>query len=245
MTAEIPLTGGRFTAGVVRIGDTVRRPIATDRTLQHDLLTHLEQAGFDGAPRFLGVDEHGREILSFLPGEVPAELGPFTDAQLAAATNLLRRFHEATADFPAVRECGAEVICHNDWAPTNAVFRDGLPYGLIDFDTATPGLRLWDLGYSAFVWLDLGNPDYTAGEQIRRLAVLADGYGLTACSTAQIAAFAVARQTALATSTGARGQTEIAHWAASAAAWTVTHLTERLLPTGYPRITPRTGTPGT
>lgn len=44
---EIPILGGRVTKGVVRIGDTVRRPFRRDHSLQHDLLTYLEQRGFD------------------------------------------------------------------------------------------------------------------------------------------------------------------------------------------------------
>ena len=97
--AETPLAGGRVTQGVVRIGETVRRPITGDRSLQHDLLTHLERRGFAGAPRFLGLDAQGREILSFVPGAVPDDLGPYDDAQIAAAARLLRGYHDATVDF--------------------------------------------------------------------------------------------------------------------------------------------------
>ena len=39
------------------------------------LLVHLEEVGFDGAPRFLGIDDQGREVLSFVDGQVP--LPPF------------------------------------------------------------------------------------------------------------------------------------------------------------------------
>lgn len=229
--AETPLSGGRVTPGLVRVGETVRRPIRTDRTLQHELLSHLERVGFQGSPRYLGVDEQGREILSFLPGEVPRDLGLFSDAQIAAAADLLRRFHDATETFAPVAKGAAEVICHNDWAPPNAVFRNGMPYGLIDFDTIAPGLRLWDLGYSAFTWLDLGNPEYTPEEQHRRLSVFATAYDLPRCSAPQIAVYAVARQTALRTWAEERGDAAMASWAGSAASWTVSNITERLLPT--------------
>jgi thiamine kinase-like enzyme len=167
--AETPLVGGRVTAGVARVGKTVRRPISGDRTLQHNLLAHLEQRGFAGCPRFLGIDELGREVLSWLPGHVPAELGHYTDAQLAAAARLLRCFHDATADFAPVKEQAAEVMCHNDFGPCNTVFGDAIPCAIIDFDTIAPGLRPWDLGYSAWLWLDIGDPDldYSADEQLR------------------------------------------------------------------------------
>lgn len=228
-----PLTGGRVTAGVVRIGDTVRRPVAGDRNFQRSCLRHLEAVGFDGTPRFLGIDDAGREMLSFIPGEVPSDLGHYDDGQLRAAAALLRRFHDATADFAGCRDRGF-VACHNDWAPTNAVFRHGLPVALIDFDTLAPGLRLWDLGYSAFTWLDLGNDDYTPAEQRRRMAVFAHGYAFAGATATEIAVFALARQTALAASTGARCLTDIADWAAAAARWTALNVVEPLLPTGYP-----------
>ncbi len=124
-------------------------------------------------------------------------------------------------------------MCHNDFGPTNAVFRDELPYGLIDFDTVTLGLRLWDLGYSAFAWLDLGNPDYSADEQIRRLSIMAKAYGMPEYSVAQITIHAIARQTALAVAGREQGNSEMADWAASAASWTILNVAERLSPTGY------------
>jgi Ser/Thr protein kinase RdoA (MazF antagonist) len=229
---EIPLLGGRVTQGVVRVGDTVRRPMAADRSSAQALLRHLEIRGFDATPRFIGIDPEGREILSYLPGDVPIDLGHYDDATLKAAAALLRRFHDATADFPNVQVSGAEVMCHNDWGPPNAVFVDGVPAGIIDFDTVKPGLRLWDLGYSAMSWLDLGDDGYTGEQQIARLGVFADGYGCDACSVESIAAFAVARQTALSAAGKAKGQTALADWAAAAASWTVANVTERLLPTG-------------
>lgn len=130
-----------------------------------------------------------------------------------------------------------EVACHNDWAPTNAVFRDGAPVAMIDFDTAAPGLRLWDLGYSAFSWLDLGNAEVTGEEQVRRLRVFASAYDHPACTAERIAVYAVARQTALAASARARGMTEVADWAMAAADWTALSVLDRLLPTGYTGVT--------
>lgn len=184
------------------------------------------------ASRFLGIDEAGREILSFLPGEVPADLGHYGDDVLRTAAALLRRFHDATEAFAPVAAAGAEVICHNDWGPPNAVFRDGQPYAVIDFDTIRPGLRLWDLGYSAAAWLDLGYEDYSGAEQLRRLQIFAAAYDHPACQPTQIAAFALARQAALAAAGHAQGKLDLAHWAESIARWTTANVTETLLPTG-------------
>jgi len=229
---EIPLVGGRVTAGVVRIGGTVRRPLSGDRALVHSLLQHLEALGFEATPRFLGVDAEGREILSFLPGDVPSDLGHYDDKQIRAAGLLLRRFHDATASFPPVRSVGAEVMCHNDWGPPNCVFAHGVPIGIIDFDTLRPGRRLWDLGYSAFSWLDFGDSAYSGEEQIRRLNVFAEGYGQAECSADQIAAFALARQTTLANAGRVKGNRQLTDWAEASAAWTALNVVEKLLPSG-------------
>jgi len=72
MSDEIPLLGGWVNVGVVRVGDTVRRPIGPNSPFVHELLDHLERVGFDSAPRFLGIDDLGREIVSFLPGSPAA-----------------------------------------------------------------------------------------------------------------------------------------------------------------------------
>lgn len=39
----------------------------------HEFLTHLARAGFDGAPRVLGLDDQQREVLTFIDGEVLAD----------------------------------------------------------------------------------------------------------------------------------------------------------------------------
>ena len=63
--AEVFLVGGIANRGrVVRIGDTVRRPQRATSPAIHALLRHLADVGFPGAPRFLGIDEQGREVLS-------------------------------------------------------------------------------------------------------------------------------------------------------------------------------------
>ena len=65
---EQPLSGGNTNSGVVRIGATVRRGQTAASPAVHQLLRHLEAKGFDGSPRFLGIDAEGREILSFIAG---------------------------------------------------------------------------------------------------------------------------------------------------------------------------------
>jgi Ser/Thr protein kinase RdoA (MazF antagonist) len=230
---EIPLPGGQITP-VVRVGDTVRRAPQGDRALQRALLLHLGASGFAGSPRFLGIDEQGRDILTFLPGHVPLGEGRFTDAQLAAAARLMRAYHDATTAFPPVRAAGAEVMCHNDWTPANAVLTHGLPTGLIDFDTARPGTRLWDLAYSVWTWLDLGDPDWEPAEQRRRLGLFVAAYDHPSVTPALVAATLPARQAGRAHWAAARGMTAAVDWANACLGWTLEHITHHIHPDGLP-----------
>lgn len=172
---EIPLTGGRITSGIVKIGNTVHRPRSKNSPFVHSLLQHLEKIAFTGAPRFLGIDDKSREILSYLNGAVPAELAWFSDDQLKNAAKLIRRYHNATVKM--AQQNHAEVICHNDLSPCNFVFSSDLPYAMIDFDAAAPGSRISDLSYAAWMWLDIGNPDIIPQEQKRRLHLFCEAYG--------------------------------------------------------------------
>ena len=176
---EAPLSGGRVTQGVVRVGDTVRRPRQPNAPLVRALLGRLEELGLAFAPRYLGVDAEGREMLSYLEGEVPDELDAgFSDATLAAAARLIRRYHDVTAG--SLLAAGCEVVCHGDLSPCNTVFRAGLPVALIDFDNAAPGTRLDDLGYALFLWLNLGTDGADPAEQAGRMSVFCDAYGVAA-----------------------------------------------------------------
>ena len=80
---EIPLHGGRVTHGIVRIGDTVRRPPTANSEFVRRLLQHLAVKGFGGAPASLGTDAQGRDVLAFIEGDVPTDLG-FTTTRRCA-----------------------------------------------------------------------------------------------------------------------------------------------------------------
>src|ERR1700730_7601118 len=156
------LIGDGVTAGIVRIGDTARRPLRPFSPTVQAYLAHLRDAGFTGAPLAFGVDEQGREMLSFVPGDVPRNpLPPETagDDVLVALARLIRALHEASAGWvpPPDAVWGgtpanvgriaerAELVSHRDYYPGNVVFRDGLPVALIDFDLAHPTTRLYDI----------------------------------------------------------------------------------------------------
>jgi hypothetical protein len=161
---EVALTGGGLTAEVVRIGDTVHRSAGPSTEAVHALLRHLEAKGFDGAPRALGFDDRGREILTYIEGAAGSEVDWLpelrTDAGLEAVVRLLGEFHHAVADFiPTERSewlgggpspAPGEIICHNDPGPWNVVWREGRPVALIDWDFAGPRHPLDDVAYVAF-----------------------------------------------------------------------------------------------
>ena len=160
---EIFLKGGNVNPDVVRVGNTVRRSTSSISPTVHQLLLHLEAKGFTGCPRFLGIDDKQREILSFLDGEtgIPSYIW-HGDAPIIATAHLLRNYHDATLDFSknASMVWGItypdssrhEVICHNDFAPYNFIYRSQSPYAVIDFDLIGPGPRLRDVAYAAY-WL--------------------------------------------------------------------------------------------
>jgi aminoglycoside phosphotransferase (APT) family kinase protein len=201
---EIPLAGSmdpRYAP--VRIGDTVHRDPGESRHSVRALLRHLEATGFDGAPRFVGVDEEDREVVTWIEGDVPLPPYPawsMTDRALADLGALLRRLHDATAsmrgraagdgaadwarDWADPSPIGPDhVICHNDPYPENVVFREGRVVALIDFAMAAPGRRLWDLAIAAEVWCPLGDPAHRDAnladlDPIVRVAALTGGYGL-------------------------------------------------------------------
>lgn len=216
---EIPLTGGRTTTSVVRIGETVRRPLSPNSPFIHTLLHYLERAGFDGAPRFLGVDDKSREILSYQPGTVPSELGPYSDDQLITAAQLIRRYHDATIEL--ARKHDTEVICHHDLSPCNFVFINHVPRAIIDFDAAAPGSSISDVSYAAWMWLDIGNPAIEPHEQNRRLSIFCQAYGQPVG-----AAFleAMLQRQMLLAEAGQKQNPAMGEWAKQCYDWTKEHL---------------------
>lgn len=162
---EEMLTGGNV-SNVYRSGDTVRRELKPDSVKTHKLLRHLENKGFDYAPNFLGIDERNREILSYIKGEAgnyPLKKYMLSNDVLTEIAKMLRLYHDAVSDFPITEEWKAmvktpdqmEVICHNDFAIYNIIFNHEKPVGIIDFDVAAPGPRLWDIAYTLYTCVPL------------------------------------------------------------------------------------------
>jgi hypothetical protein len=212
------MTGDGVTQGIVRIGDTVRRPLRPFSLTIQAYLAHLRDAGFAGAPLPLGVDEQGREVLSFVPGDTPRNpLPPETagDDVLVALARLIRALHDASAGWvpppdavwggtPASLAAAPgqpglpqpELVTHRDYYPGNVVFRDGLPVALIDFDLAKPTTRLYDIVNALWYWAPFraprDRPPAFADLDIpHRVAVFADAYGMTGGLRAGLAPLAV------------------------------------------------------
>lgn len=190
--AETPLSGGNMDP-VVRIGDTVRRVTGEWTPAVHELLRAYEAAGIVETPRARGIDERGREILTFLEGvplvEQPADL-QWDPGLLQDAARLLRRLHEASRpllgpgrEWRSPPRSPAEVICHGDFAPYNLLVAEGRLSGVIDVDFAGPGPRLWDLSYLAYRMAPYaedaaGFDPARHGEREERLATLVAAYGI-------------------------------------------------------------------
>jgi hypothetical protein len=194
--SEQTLPGGN-SDGAVRIGGVVYKRASPWPPTVHALLRHLEDADVDGVPRALGFDEQGRQMLTYLPGEVIGDsvawpAWAYADSTLIQVGQWMRRIHDATAVFIPPKDerwfTGRTmqpgwIVGHQDAAPYNAVMDGDRLVGFFDWDTASPSPRDDDLAFSALVWVPLTAP--SAGEQSgshdvrdrsRRLHLLLDAY---------------------------------------------------------------------
>lgn len=168
---EEMLTGGNV-SNVSRLKDTVRRELKPESTQIHKLLNHLKYKGFSYAPVYLGIDEKDREILSYIEGEAgnyPLKEYMWSDNSLIEIGKMIRLYHDAVSDFTYTDHWYSidntpkpyEVICHNDFAIYNIIFNGEKPVGIIDFDVAAPGPRLWDLAYTLYTCVPLSRLYHT------------------------------------------------------------------------------------
>jgi Phosphotransferase enzyme family len=202
---EIELTGGRVSGRVVRVGDIVSRPVGPWTSTVHAYLEHLERRGFGGAPRALGFDDQGRQMLSFVEGVVASSstwtrghanrvpAGGLSDEALVEVGRMIRSLHDAAADFrpvdPVWREYAypllpGEIVCHGDLGPHNTVYAEDGPVAFIDWDGARPNEPLLELGHAAWPYVPLADDAYCREmgfteppDRGRRLRVFVDAYG--------------------------------------------------------------------
>jgi len=183
---------------VVRVGDTVRRPRQPWSATVHELLRYLESIDYPHSPRFLGIDEEGREIVSYIEGESGRDgwAKVVEDEGLIAMARRLREYHDAVRGFrPAAADGWAgrtapqqadEVICHGDFGPWNLVWHGLQPVAVLDWDYAWPARPIHDVAYAleyvapfrddetCVRWLSFPAPP----DRRRRLEVFAEAYGL-------------------------------------------------------------------
>lgn len=92
--------GGNNAREVVRAGDAVRRARDAGSEFAARVLAYLESAGYPYAPRYLGVDDRDRDILSYIPGRTTDHPGQRADGAYARGGAILRHLHETTAGHP-------------------------------------------------------------------------------------------------------------------------------------------------
>ncbi len=187
------LHGGR-SGKIYKEGRAVHRPVGewTFNTL--NLLNYLHDVGFSKVPRHLGFYDKNTEIVSYIEGKVcnyPLDEETSSLDALVSSAKLLRAYHDATVNFnydlknwmlPPKEPM--EVICHGDFAPYNVVIMNNEVIGIIDFDTAHPGPRLWDISYAVYQWSPLKSQDNSDSfgslqDQAERTKTFCDIYGVS------------------------------------------------------------------
>jgi aminoglycoside phosphotransferase (APT) family kinase protein len=217
-SVEVPLSVDGVTH-VVRVGRTVRRPVRPFTRTVQCFLAHLHAHGFSSAPEPLGFDAEGREVLSFIEGDVPVEPLPdyaTTDCVLVDLAAMLRDLHGAAESFtmpsdalwgsiPGNPPAGVvplfeepELVSHQDYCPGNVVFNSGRPTALIDFDLARPTTRVADLVNALYWWAPLLDPLDRAPSLVdadipRRVRLFADAYDMTADMRVRVVPLAMRR----------------------------------------------------
>lgn len=202
MHAEEALEGGNVAQSVVRAGATVRKPWTRASPQVHSFVMAVRRAGVD-VPGVLGRDDHGRQVIEYIPGRLALDSDPLTLPELARVGRLVRAIHDASTTFRpvpgarwdvAIPPPGDELICHNDLAPWNLIIGDRWTF--IDWDGAGPSTRLWDLAYAAqaFTLSDVAQAPVQAA---RRLAAFVDGYAADPVLRAQLATVLAQRTEAM------------------------------------------------
>jgi aminoglycoside phosphotransferase (APT) family kinase protein len=156
--------------GPIQVGNTARRPASNNTHFVQTVLRHLEEVGVGWAPRPLGIDDEGREVVSWIPG-VTAKSGE--DVDLSELALMVRSLHDLTVGLVE----GCECIIHDDLQPRNVVVRQGKPVGLIDWEQARPGRRVEDVANLCWSFVEPrpGSDGRDIGQRWRRVA---DAYRL-------------------------------------------------------------------
>jgi aminoglycoside phosphotransferase (APT) family kinase protein len=205
---EVMLTGGLANAGkVVRVGNTVRRPHGAHGDAVVAFMSHLRASGFEGVPRFHGIDQKGRAIFDYLDGDVDRDTDPVwarEHVELESVARLQRRMHDAARSFlpppsavwddslAAPPPWRSGFVSHNDLCVSNVVVRDGKAHAFIDFDFAAPTHPLWDVAVALRHWVPVKDPiDDDPSRRLEldlvdRFRLYCDAYGTTSAERALV-----------------------------------------------------------
>lgn len=201
---------------ITRAEDRVHRPAGPWTRTVHRLLAHLHEHGFVEAPEPIAVGDT-LETVSFIPGvagEYPWTDDVASEAALVTCARLLRNYHDAAAAFAQDAELDTwsqaprlpiETICHGDFAPYNVVFDGRSAVGIIDFDTAHPGPRVWDVASAVYRFAPFTTaPDRPRAvdafpDQLARAVEFCRAYDLAPAARASIVEAMVAGLVALVT----------------------------------------------
>lgn len=183
---EVDLPGGNV-GGATRVGRTVRRPTGPWTPAVHELLDFLREHGMRGIPEVQGIDEQGRESLSYVEGRgVQVDKEVVLDNVLEEAVIWLREYHDLVEGFrpegPRIWRSGeaglvdGEIICHNDPGAYNWIIQSGHFVAMVDWDVAGPGRAIDDLAFLAWTALPLYR-EIPLDDLVRRLDLLVEAYG--------------------------------------------------------------------
>ena len=136
-------------------------------------------------------------MLSWIDGDVA--IPPFppwvtNDEFLVSLGQLLRQIHDALAPWKPPENVvwsddladpqGGPLIVHADICPENVITRDGKAVAIIDWESAAPGRRVWDVVMTARLCVPFTSPPrrdpvYASADVTARLRLFLDAYGLS------------------------------------------------------------------
>jgi len=173
---EIPFTSGESNQKVVKVGDTVRKEPSENSELVREVMAVLSNNNFQYSPKYLGIDQKGREIMTYIEGEQMNHTEITVDL-MKQTLKVLKQFHNifSTSDLSQDQE----TVLHTDYAPWNLIVKEGKLVGVIDFDKVIPGKRIYDVAYICWNLLDIGskNSNFTEEEILKYLPILINAYG--------------------------------------------------------------------
>ncbi len=165
----------------------------------HDSVAPSRRVWLCGIPRPIetGFDRDGNELLSFIQGQ-SQQPTPWGDDAIVVIGEMLVGLHVAGSSFrpepDAVwkdwfgRGLGDTSRCfgHGDLGPWNIMAVDGIPTGLIDWDTAGPMDPTYQLAQAAWLNVQLHDDDVAelvglgdARQRAGQLGILLDAYRLS------------------------------------------------------------------